>query len=139
MKVLIVCTGNTCRSPMAGGLLRTVAKSRGLTVDVRTAGLAYNPGKPVAANAVTVMAELGIDISNEYSKPVTLENLGWADFVVPVQRNHADHLIEDFPDAAPKIRFLAADVLDPYCGPVAEYREKRDILNNLLSRFVESL
>ena len=139
MKVLIVCNGNTCRSPMAGGLLRMVAKSRGLAVDVRTAGLAYHPGKPVAENAVTVMAELGIDISDEYSKPVTMQDLDWADLVVPVQRNHADHLIEDFPEAAKKIRFLETDVPDPYCGPVTEYREKRDVLNNLLSRFVESL
>jgi protein-tyrosine phosphatase len=124
---------------MAGGLLKKIAKSRGVTVDVRTAGLACHPGKAVAENALTVMAELGIDISHEYSKPVTPDDLDWADFVVPVQRDHADYLIEDFPDAAAKIRYLEADVPDPYCGPVTEYREKRDVLNNLLSRFVESL
>ncbi len=77
---------------MAGGLLRMVAKSRGLAVDVRTAGLAHHPGKPVAENAVTVMAELGIDISNEYSKPVTPQDLDWADLVVAVQRNQITSL-----------------------------------------------
>jgi protein-tyrosine-phosphatase len=124
---------------MAGGLLGMVAKSRGLAIDVRTAGLAYHPGKRVAENAVTVMAELGVDISDEYSKPVTAQDLDWADLVVPVQRCHADHLVEDFPEAAKKIHFLEADVQDPCSGPVTEYREKRDVLENLLSRFVESL
>lgn len=139
MNVLVVCSGNTCRSPMAGGLLRTIAQSKGVSVFVRTAGLAYHHGKRVAENAVTVMAELGIDISDEYSKPVTVQEVKWADIVVPVQRDHADHIIEDFPDAAPKIRFLECDVPDPYLGPLAEYREKRDVLISLLSRFIESL
>ena len=124
---------------MAGGLLREIAHSRGVNIDVRTAGLAHHHGKRVAENAVTVMAELGIDISEEYSKPVRAQDLNWADIVLPVQRDHAEHLIEDFPDAAPKIRFLENDVPDPYLGPVTEYREKRDVLAGLLSLFVESL
>lgn len=139
MNVLVVCTGNTCRSPMAGGLLRAIGQSKGVSVFVRTAGLAYHHGKRVAENAVTVMSELGIDISDEYSKPVTVQDLKWADIVLPVQRDHADHLIEDFPDAAPKIRFLEYDVPDPYLGPLTEYREKRDVLIGLLSRFIDSL
>ena len=43
MNVLVVCTGNTCRSPMAGGLLKKIAQSRGLSVVVRTAGLPTAP------------------------------------------------------------------------------------------------
>ena len=139
MNVLVVCTGNTCRSPMAGGLLKKIAQSRGLSVVVRTAGLAYHPGKRVAENAVKVMAEVEIDISDEYSKPVTAQEVKWADIILPVERRHGDHLLEDFPGAARKIRFLESDVPDPYLGPLSEYREKRDVLIALVSRLVESL
>ena len=124
---------------MAAGLVILIAKSRGLTIDVRSAGLRHHPGKRVAENAVTVMKELGIDISNEYSKPVTSELLAWADLIVTIQRDHADYLIEDFPKIAPKIRQLESDVRDPYCGPPAEYREVRDTLHGLLSRLIDLL
>jgi protein-tyrosine-phosphatase len=65
-----------------------------------------------------VMAEMGVDISQEYSEPVTADLLDWADFVVPVQRGHADYLVEDFPEITSKIRLLERDVRDPYCEPV---------------------
>jgi protein-tyrosine phosphatase len=124
---------------MAGGLLRMIARSKGMVVTVRTAGLAHHNGKRVAEHAITVMAELGIDISGEYSKPVTAQDLDWADMILPVQRDHGDHLIEDFPDVVAKIHFLDSDVPDPYLGPLTEYREKRDLLYDLLFRLVESL
>jgi protein-tyrosine phosphatase len=124
---------------MAGGLLRMIARSKGMVVAVRTAGLAHHNGKRVAEHAITAMAELGIDISGEYSKPMTAQDLAWADIVLPVQRDHGYHLIEDFPNAAAKVHFLDSDVPDPYLGALTDYREKRDLLSVLLSRLVESL
>lgn len=123
---------------MAAGLLRTLANEKGLDVEVRTAGLAHHPSAPVAKDAVAVMDELSIDISDEYSKPVTRDSLDWADFIVPVQRNHASHLLEDYPEAAPKVRLLEEDVPDPFCGPVVKYRNVRDQLKTLVLRFIES-
>ena len=139
MKILIVCTGNTCRSPMAGGLLRRIAGEQGLPLEVRTAGLACHPNGRVAEKAVAVMQESGIDISDEYSKPVTPDALAWADFVVTVQRSHVMYLLEEYPEAKPKVCVLASDVPDPYHGSLADYRKARDQLAVLLSRFVLSL
>lgn len=138
MKVLIICSGNTCRSPMAAGLLTLIAESRRLNIEVRTAGLFPHPGKQVAENAVTVMNELGIDISGDYSKPVTPKLLSWADHVVAVQKSLADHVIENFPEIGSKVRHLQSDVHDPYCGSVDEYREVRDQLRSLLSLWVDA-
>jgi protein arginine phosphatase len=90
MKILVVCTGNTCRSPMAGGLVRKLGHDSGINLEVRTAGLAHHPNQPVAGNAVAVMKEIGIDISDEFSKPVTLETVEWADTIVFVQQDHAE-------------------------------------------------
>jgi protein-tyrosine-phosphatase len=139
MNILIVCTGNTCRSPMAGGLLRKIAGEQGLSVEVRTAGLASHPNGRVAEKAVAVLQESGMDISDEYSKPVTPEALAWADLVVTVQRSHAAYLLEEYPEATQKVCFLEPDVPDPYNGSLADYRKARDQLEVLLSRFVLSL
>src|SRR5262249_26769746 len=113
LNILVVCSGNTCRSPMAAGLLKTMAQAKGLATNVRSAGFAHHPGAGVAENAIKVMAEIGIDISNDYSKPLTPEHLKWAELVLAVQHNHADHLIEEFPHLASSIRCLESDVHDP--------------------------
>jgi protein arginine phosphatase len=139
MKILIVCTGNTCRSPMAGGLLKRIAGEKGLPLEVRTAGLTSHPNGRIAEKAVAVMQESGIDISDEYSKPVTPEVFAWADLVVTVQRSHAAYLLEEYPEAKQKVCFLECDVPDPYNGSLADYRKARDQLEVLLSRFVLSL
>jgi len=124
---------------MAAGLVTLIAKSRGLIVDVRTAGLSHHPCKRVAEKAVKVMEELGVDISGEYSKPVTTDLLVWADLVVTVQKDHLDFLVEEFPDVASKAQALESDVRDPYGGPESKYREKRDELYGLLSKLNDSL
>src|SRR5206468_1771191 len=128
MKILIVCTGNTCRSPMAGGLLRRIAGEQGLPLEVRTAGLAFHPNGRAAEKAVAVMQESGIDISDEYSKPVTPDALAWADLVVTVQHCHAAYLLEDDPEDAQKVCVLESEVPDPYNGSLADYRKAREQL-----------
>jgi protein-tyrosine phosphatase len=120
---------------MAAGLLAVVAKERGIHVEARSAGLAHHPNAPVAVNAVTVMKDLGIDISSEYSKPVTPEAVRWADLIIGIERKHSEQLSEHYPSAIDKLKHLAECVHDPYCGPVEEYRRVRDELNMLLSRF----
>jgi protein-tyrosine phosphatase len=122
---------------MAAGLLTLIAESRGLAIDVRTAGL-QPTGHRVAENAISVMKEVGVDISNEYSKPVTPGLLAWADVIVCVNNGHADYLIEDYPDISPKIHRLESDIRDPYGEPAAEYREVRNELQVLLSRLFDS-
>lgn len=124
---------------MAAGLLAGLAKEKGLNVEVRSAGLAHHAHAGVASNATTVMKELGIDISSDYSKPVTAELVNWADIIVGVERRHAAHLLEDYPSAHQKLRFLESDVRDPYSGPLEEYRTRRDELKGLLSRLIGSL
>jgi protein-tyrosine phosphatase len=119
--------------------MRSIAESRGVRVEVRSAGLSHDPGGSVAEDAVTVMRELGIDISDEYPKPVTPELLSWADYVIPVQRNHGDHLVEDLPGVERKLRPLEIDVKDPFGKPIGEYREVRDALKGHLSRWLDSL
>ncbi len=78
MRILIVCTGNSCRSQMAQGILQSFDKN----IEVRSAGTA--PGREVNTWAIKVMAEAGIDISHNYPKPVEMYlNYEW-DYVITV-------------------------------------------------------
>ena len=139
MKILVVCTGNTCRSPMAGGLLQKMGSDIAVPLEVRTAGLSHHPNKAVAKNAVIVMKEVHIDISNEFSKPVTSEAVEWVYTTIFLQHDHADYFREEFPMAESKIRILERDVADPFCGPIGKYREVREDLAQQLSPFVRSI
>lgn len=139
MNVLIVCAGNTCRSPIASGLLLRVAGELGIQVSVRTAGLAPHPNRPVASHAVEVMREIGIDISHEYSKPVTDADLEWADIVVCLQKSHLAHLAEENRQLVGKLRYLGRDIGDPYLGALEVYRATRDEIDGLIRDVPKSL
>lgn len=124
---------------MAVGLLRMLGTDRGLSLDVRSAGIAHHPGRRVAERAVSVMREWGQDISADYSKPVTDADVAWADLILAVAQHHAGDLADQFPSAASKVRALEEDVDDPYCQPIDRYRECRNQLQELLARVVGQL
>ncbi len=83
MRLLFLCTGNSCRSQMAEGWARALGDD---TLEVRSAGLEAHGKNP---RAIAVMAESGIDISGQESSVLTPEMLQWADHVVTVC-GHAD-------------------------------------------------
>lgn len=139
MRILLVCAGNTCRSPMAGGLLKAMARERGLAIEVRTAGTSPPVCGCVRPEAVTAMAEVGIDITDEYPKPASAELLAWADMVVPLYDRAREYLCDEGPSVEAKIMCLASEVLDPVGCPIETYRERRDQLADLLSQFVDHL
>ena len=66
-RVLFVCTGNTCRSPMAQGLMNHLSNEKELAVQATSAGLAAD-GEPIAENALAALQELGIDMSYHRSR-----------------------------------------------------------------------
>jgi protein-tyrosine phosphatase len=114
---------------MAAGLLSRLARELGISVSVRTGGLAYHQNLPVAPKAIEVMRQIGVDISHDYSKPVTEADLQWADIVVGLMQCHLEHLAEDYPWAVDKLRYLGHDIDDPYNGTLDVYRAKRDDLD----------
>jgi protein-tyrosine phosphatase len=87
-RVLVICTANICRSPMAEGFLAAMEPE----LDVRSAGF-LQPGVPAAPDAVRVMAEHGVDISAHRSSVVGTDDLDWADLVLTMERRHARDLV----------------------------------------------
>lgn len=129
-RFLFVCTGNTCRSPMAAALFSEIAAARGLPVIADSAGLAAD-GSPASRNAIDVMAEEGIDISRHLSKQVTPALYDAAHVVAVMTDRHRLALIAAGADPR-KIVLLGGGVPDPYGGPPSLYRETRDALKAVL-------
>lgn len=123
---------------MGAGLLRLLSESRVPGVAIDSAGVRAESGARAADEAILVMGELGVDVSNHRSKPVTPELLVWADYVVVVEKILEKKLKDQFGELEPKLCVLESDVSDPFRGSTGEYRKARDQLHELLSRWSET-
>lgn len=132
--VLFVCTGNTCRSPLAESLTKKLLSDRlNCTVDelpargfwVLSAGVAADSGSPASAESCAVAAEFGADLSRHASRPVNPQLLLAADDVIAMTRGHTYALAARYPDTGPTARLLCgdADLDDPIGAGMDVYRE----------------
>lgn len=118
-QVLFVCTGNTCRSPMAEYLFNAGAKARGLAWGARSAGLLAGPG-PMSEGALRALKRRGIDGSPHRARQATAAMVGGADLVVCMSPAHRAGLLGLCPGA--EIRVLGGSgISDPYGGPQSLY------------------
>jgi protein-tyrosine-phosphatase len=87
--ILFVCTGNTCRSPMAEALAQSeLARRDWHHVAVGSAGVAAEDGQPASDHALAVLARHGMDASEHRSRLLTPELVGWADLILAMSRSH---------------------------------------------------
>ena len=127
--LLFVCTGNTCRSPMAEAIARAEIERRGWQhVDVRSAGTGAIPGTGASSEAVDVAREHGVDLTLHASRPLTPELLAWADLVLAMGPSHL-HVVAEM-GAGEKVAFVTDfvehepghAVADPFGGDHDSYR-----------------
>ncbi|WP_018923181.1 low molecular weight protein arginine phosphatase [Salsuginibacillus kocurii] len=138
--ILIVCTGNTCRSPMAQAILD--AKNEG-NLEVRSAGISAVPGMDPAEEAKAVLQEKGIDVKHS-SQPVDEQLIEWADVILTMTRTHLEMLKRLYPSASSKAftlkTFVAGedtddvDISDPIGGGLGVYRATATELERLLDQ-----
>ena len=135
MTVVFVCTGNTCRSPMAAALMRDALHRREQSAAVLSAGLSAD-GSPAADNAVAVLAEWGLDLSRHRSRQLTPDLLAAADHLV-VMTPDQGRLLAAAGAAPEKIRVLGNGIPDPYGGDTAVYRRTRDTLREAVEALLD--
>lgn len=135
--VLLVCSGNTCRSPMAEALLRAaLAREGGGLARLRVAsrGLAAYPGDPPSANAVRALRAIGLSLGDHASQPLSQADLDRAAAVIVMGARHLEALRARF-SPLPELVFRlreglpetgGRDIPDPFGGDLAEYEACRD-------------
>ena len=140
-KVLVVCTGNTCRSPMAEGWLNHKLAGKGWIAE--SAGVAGWGGGCASSEAVAVMREIGIDISSHRNRALTRALVNEAAIILAMTDGHRREIERRFPEAAEKTFLVksfgaapAEDVADPFGASVDAYRHVRDELIQALGDFL---
>ncbi len=133
LMILFVCTGNTCRSPMAEMLCRQMLaeklgcqpgelEQRGVLV--ASAGVAAMLGGRASPEAVTVMSQAGLNLADHESQPISATLIKHADYILAMTRSHRQAILADWPEAADRVHLLCqdrSDIPDPIGGPPELY------------------
>jgi protein-tyrosine-phosphatase len=144
-KLLYLCSGNTCRSPLAWIFTRELMGTRQDRWTVESAGLYVHTAAPASRHARLVAAEYGLDLSVHKSRPISQQLLAEADLVLVMTENHRDTLHASAPQFTGKIftlkefAGLAGDVSDPFGGGAEQYRQTARELRELVLLVAEKL
>ena len=129
---------------MAEALARRYAAERRQAVEARSAGVQAIPGNPAAPNAVRAIREVGGDLSEHQSQPVSDELVTWADRILVMELRHASDMRDQFPAADEKVQMLGTfgglmELDDPYTGWIFRYRRSRDDIRRCVEGFMDTL
>ncbi|MDQ0189439.1 low molecular weight protein arginine phosphatase [Alicyclobacillus cycloheptanicus] len=156
MRILFVCTGNTCRSPMAALITKSRLKARGLPWSVKSAGVSAVAGVPISPEAAAALERRSIEVDH-VSQPLDEKLVSEADIILTMTAGHRQHVIRQFPQAADKtfelLRYISdegsqssagCDIVDPFGGTAEDYEtcarkleEAIDVLLNKLEANAE--
>ncbi len=148
-KILFICTGNTCRSPMAEGALRALLEGRNIdTIEVMSAGTAVAPGSPATMYAAEAVKTWNADISRHKARPLSPELIEEADLILVMTPNHYHAVMTMVPEADEKTFLLkkypdageeGEGVADPIGGSLDQYNQTFLEIGEELGRILPDL
>lgn len=129
--ILFVCSGNTCRSPLAEALMKSALEKRAIpNVAVSSAGFSTAEGLKAAENSRRVAGELGASLAGFRSSPVTARRIALADLVLTMEARHRERILDRWPGAGEKVHVITEfsgsgrhGIADPVGGPLEAYRK----------------
>ena len=149
-KILFVCTGNTCRSPMAEVIFNSIAEEKELDWHAESAGVAAVGDRPASVNAVKAVAEIGLDLSGHKTRFLPTVDLNEFSMFVGLNDEHAD-ILRSIGIPGDMIRVLRRapnpddiydlrlDIVDPYGGDLNAYRKCRDDIIGAVKMLITTL
>ncbi|WP_162628707.1 MULTISPECIES: low molecular weight protein-tyrosine-phosphatase [Marinobacter] len=143
-RILVLCVGNICRSPMAEVLLREGFRRRGAgRVQIRSAGISTIDGREPDTNARRVLQVNGLESQGLHSQRVQSEMIAWAELILVMEDFQKQYIESEFPEARGKVFLIGhwrkAQVPDPYQGDYSLFEASYQLLSQCSEDWVSRL
>jgi len=123
MNIVFVCTGNTCRSPMAEGFMKKMFEDNAFEGDVSSRGISVDKHSTVSLNSVQAASEFGVNIENHVPTQLCKIDIVEADYVFCVTFRHMMYVEAMYPQYKSKLHVMSDDISDPYGCSLDVYRQ----------------
>lgn len=146
-KILFVCTGNTCRSAAAEGIMKNIVRHKGLDMEVASAGIAAMPWYKIYGDLLDVLGEEGVDVSSHVPTLLSQSHIDWADLVLAMETAHKEYISSNYRIDEEKLFLLkeyagikdCVDIYDPIGQSKDRYRQTVREIKDMLFRVIDRL